>query len=34
MYTESEIKYAKMVKRRIKREEKDAERRFLENKPE
>lgn len=34
MYTESEIKYAKMVKRRIKQEEKDAERRFLENKPE
>ena len=34
MYTESEIKYAKMVKRRIKQEEKDAERKFLENKSE
>ena len=34
MYTDSEIKYAKMVKRRIKQEEKDAERKFLENKSE
>ena len=30
LYTESEIKYAKMVRRRIKREERDAERRLLE----
>jgi len=29
LYTESEIKYAKMVRRRIKREERDAERRLL-----
>ena len=31
LYTESEIKYAKMVRRRIKREERDAERRLLED---
>ena len=31
LYTESEIKYAKMVRRRIKREERDAERSFLED---
>ena len=34
LYTESDIKYAKMVKKRIKQEERDAERRFLENKSE
>ncbi len=28
LYTEDEIKYAKMVKKRIKQEEKDAERKF------
>ena len=33
-YTESELKYAKMVRKRIKQEERDAERRFLEDKPE
>ena len=33
-YTEYDIKYAKMVKKRIKEEERDAERRFLENKSE
>ena len=33
-YTKEEIKYAKMVRKRIKREEKDAERRLLEDKPE
>ena len=31
LYTESEIKYAKMVRRRIKREERAAERRLLED---
>ena len=31
LYTESDIKYAKMVRRRIKREERDAERRLLED---
>jgi hypothetical protein len=30
-YTESDIRYAKMVRKRIKREEKDAERRLLED---
>ena len=34
LYTESELKYAKMVKKRIKKEEREAERRFLDNKPE
>ena len=33
-YTEEEVRYAKMVRRRIKREERDAERRLLEDKPE
>jgi len=28
LYTKDEIKYAKMVKKRIKQEEKDAERKF------
>lgn len=34
LYTESELKYAKMVRKRIKKEEREAERRFLDNKPE
>ncbi len=34
MYTTEEIRYAKMVRKRIKRAEKDAERRLLEDKPE
>ncbi len=34
LYTESELKYAKMVKKRIKKEEREAELRFLDNKPE
>ena len=34
LYTESELKYAKMVKKRIKKEEREAERRFLDNKSE
>tara|TARA_B100001250_G_scaffold395035_1_gene399531 strand:- start:590 stop:751 length:162 start_codon:yes stop_codon:yes gene_type:complete len=33
-YTEEEVRYAKMVRRRIKREERDAERRLLEDKSE
>jgi len=33
-YTKEEIKYAKMVRKRIKREERDAERRLLEDKSE
>ena len=33
-YTESDIRYAKMVRKRIKREEKDAERRLLEDQSE
>ncbi len=33
LYTESELKYAKMVKKRIKKQEREAERRFLDNKP-
>jgi hypothetical protein len=31
LYTQDEIRYAKMVRKRIKREEKDAERRLLKN---
>ncbi len=34
LYTKEEIKYAKMVKRRIKQEERDAAKRFLEDKSE
>tara|TARA_B100000287_G_scaffold23834_1_gene23295 strand:- start:1488 stop:1649 length:162 start_codon:yes stop_codon:yes gene_type:complete len=34
LYTESELKYAKMVRKRIKKQEREAERRFLDNKPE
>ncbi len=34
LYTESELKYAKMVRKRIKKEEREAERRFLDNRPE
>ena len=30
-YTESDIRYAKMVRRRIKQEERDAEKRLLED---
>ena len=31
LYTQDEIRYAKMVRKRIKREEKDAEQRLLKN---
>tara|TARA_B100001250_G_C19358061_1_gene596391 strand:+ start:159 stop:320 length:162 start_codon:yes stop_codon:yes gene_type:complete len=34
LYTESEVRYAKAVRKRIKREEKDAERRLLEDQSE
>ena len=34
LYTKEEIRYAKMVKRRIKQEERDAEKRLLEDKSE
>ena len=34
LYTKEEIRYAKMIKKKIKQEERNAERRFLENKPE
>ena len=34
LYTKEEIRYAKMVKKKIKQQERDAERRFLENKSE
>ena len=33
-YTEQDVYYAKMVRRRIKQDEKDAERRLLEDQPE
>ena len=33
-YTEQDVYYAKMVRKRIKQEEKDAEQRLTENKPE
>jgi hypothetical protein len=34
LYTESDVRYAKLVRRRIKREERDAERRLLEDQSE
>ncbi len=33
-YTEQDVYYAKMVRKRIKQEEKDAEQRLTQNKPE
>ncbi len=34
LYTESDVRYAKLVRRRIKREERDAEHRLLEDQSE